>query len=369
MGSTPSLPAAPTNVDFAAPLSKVSYQSLYSFKGQPDGQTPNPDLIEAGGALYGTTTAGGTANFGTLFKITTGGSEAPIYSFTTSTGATAPDGGVIESGGTFFGTTSTAVFAITKGTPRILHTFAGLSDGFDAQGPVVLAGGKLYGATQLGGLNKCNSGCGTLFDVTPAGTGQVLYKFHGGRDGEVPTGSLIDVNGTLYGTTSYGGAHNEGTVFKISPSGNKTVLYNFAGDDDGSGPSGNLLYAKGTLYGAARYNGVKAQGTIFSLNLRNGKFTLLHGFLGSPKDGGSPNGGLVIVNGTIYGTTVVGGHGDNGTVFSITRSGKENILYEFKSGNDGQNPQAGLVHIKGKLYGTTFHGGKYGKGTIFKLSS
>lgn len=366
MGSTPSLPAQPAN-DFAAPLSKVSYQSLYSFKGTPDGQTPNPDLIEVNGALYGTTTSGGTDNFGSIFKITTGGSEAPIYSFAGGTVTTSPDGGVIESGGTFFGTTTTAVFAVKDGVERTVHTFSGLSGGYEAQGPLVFAGGKLYGTTPLGGLNQCNSGCGTIFAVTPGGSGGVLYKFRGGHDGQNPQGSLINAKGTLYGTTSYGGAHNAGSVFKISPSGNKVALYSFTGGDDGSYPTGNLLYANGTLYGAARYGGVKAQGTIFSLSLKNGKFTLLHGFLGNPKDGGSPNGGLVIRKGTLYGTTSIGGHGDNGTVFSISKSGKEQILYEFKSGNDGQGPQAGLVDIKGTLYGTTSHGGTSSRGTIFKL--
>jgi uncharacterized repeat protein (TIGR03803 family) len=369
MGSTPSLPAQPASAALAVPLSKASYQSLYSFKGQPDGQTPNADLIESNGALYGTTVVGGSANFGSIFKITTGGSEAPIYGFAAGTGSNSPNEGVIESGGTFFGTTDTAVFAVTNGTERILHTFAGGADGYGAQGPLVFAAGKLYGATQLGGINasSCNSGCGTIFDVTPGGSDQVLYKFRGGHDGQVPTGSLINVKGTLYGTTSYGGAHDGGTIFKISPSGNKAVLYSFTEEDDGARPSGNLLYANGVLYGATRYNGVKAQGAIFALNLKSGKLTVLHGFLGTPKDGGSPNGGLVIVNGIIYGTTVIGGHGDHGTIFSVSKSGKEQVLYEFKGGHDGETPQAGLVNIKGTLYGTTSLGGTAGKGTVFKL--
>jgi uncharacterized repeat protein (TIGR03803 family) len=367
MGSTPALPGQPANADLATPLSQGGYQSLYSFKGQPDGQTPNADLIESNGALYGTTVVGGSANFGSIFKITTGGSEMPIYSFAAGAGSNSPNEGVIESGGTFFGTTDTAVFAVTNGTERILHTFAGGADGYGAQGPLVFAGGKLYGATQLGGLNSCNSGCGTIFDVTPGGSDQVLYKFRGGHDGDVPTGSLINVKGTLYGTTSYGGAHDGGTIFKISPSGNKVVLYSFTEENDGARPSGNLLYANGVLYGAARYNGVKAQGAIFALNLKSGKVTVLHGFLGAPKDGASPNGGLVIIKGTIYGTTAIGGHGDNGTIFSVSKSGKEQILYEFKSGHDGQTPLAGLVNIKGTLYGTTSAGGTAGKGTVFKL--
>src|SRR5580704_4180102 len=90
----PSLPPQLPAQAFDVPSASAAYSVLYSFKGQPDGQTPNPDLIEANGALYGTTSAGGTANFGTIFKITTGGSEAPVYSFAGGTGSTEPDGGV-----------------------------------------------------------------------------------------------------------------------------------------------------------------------------------------------------------------------------------------------------------------------------------
>jgi uncharacterized repeat protein (TIGR03803 family) len=305
----PSLPAQSPAQSFDAPGAAVAYHTLYSFKGQPDGDTPNPDLIVINGAMYGTTVSGGTANFGSVFKMTTEGSEQPIFSFLAGTGSNSPNGGVIEANGTFFGTTSTVVFAVKSGVERILHPFAGGADGYDAQGPLVFANGKLYGATQLGGVNQCNSGCGTIFDVTPGGSDHVLYKFRGGHDGQVPEGSLIEVKGTLYGTTSYGGAHNAGTVFKISASGDKDVLYSFTGDDDGSYPTGNLLFSDGTLYGTARLNGVKAQGTVFALGL-NGKFTLLHGFTGGTNDGGSPNGGLVIDNGTLYGTTANGGRGD-----------------------------------------------------------
>ena len=320
----------------------------------------------ANGALYGTTASGGTANFGTIFKITTEGSEQPIYSFPGGNTTTSPNDGVIEANGSFFGTTTTAVFAVKAGVERTLHAFGGLAGGYDAQGPLVFSRGKLYGITQLGGLNQCNSGCGTIFDVTPAGSDQILYKFRGGHDGQDPQGSLIEVKGTFYGTTSYGGAHGAGTVFKIGASGNKDMLYSFTGGDDGSYPTGNLLFSNGTLYGCARYNGVKAQGTVFSVSL-NGKFTLLHGFTAGNNDGGSPNGGLAIDHGTLYGTTASGGHGDKGTVFSINRAGKEQLLYAFKGGSGGEVPLAGLVDIKGTLYGTTVRGGRSGRGTVFKL--
>ena len=67
------------------------------------------------------------------------------------------------------------------------------------------------------------TGCGTVFKMTPLGQETILYKFkyqftgHGGQDGRTPSSGLIDVGGTLYGTTVAGGAHSDGTVFAVTP--------------------------------------------------------------------------------------------------------------------------------------------------------
>lgn len=86
-------------------------------------------------------------------------------------------------------------------------------------------------------------------------------------------------------------------------------------------------------------------------------------------DGGNPIGDLVLVNGTFYGTTLNGGSGNHGTVFEVSPSGVEHVLYRFQGQPDGSNPFAGLIDINGTLYGTTQNGGSSDRGTVFKVST
>jgi uncharacterized repeat protein (TIGR03803 family) len=71
---------------------------------------------------------------------------------------------------------------------------------------------------------------------------------------------------------------------------------------------------------------------------------------------------LIDVNGTFYGTTAAGGAYDYGTIFSLTRSGIERVLYSFAEPPDGQNPRADLTAVNGKLFGTTAEGGAFTSG-------
>ncbi len=94
---------------------------------------------------------------------------------------------------------------------------------------------------------------------------------------------LLNVNGTFYGTTGQGGAENDGTVYSITQSGAETVIHSFAGYPyDGANPRAGLINIKGTLYGATRTAGAQYyvhQGTVFSMTL-SGKETILHNFGG-----------------------------------------------------------------------------------------
>src|SRR5438105_1233774 len=73
---------------------------------------------------------------------------------------------------------------------------------------------------------------------------KVLHSFGSGADGSVPFASVIDVSGTLYGTTFGGGTHGAGTVFALDPTaGVETVLYSFCSRKDcadGQGPDAGL---------------------------------------------------------------------------------------------------------------------------------
>jgi len=190
----------------------------------------------------------------------------------------------------------------------------------------------------------------------------VLYSFKGGSgDGASREAALLDVNGTLYGTTSYGGANNDGAVFAITPTGTETVLHSFNGSD-GRSPQADLLNVNGTLYGATSEGGDCSSigcGTVYSITTAGTK-TVLHSFAGG-KAGAYPYAGLINVKGTLYGTTEAGGAYCSasygcGTVFAIKPSGKEIVLHSFGGSGDGESPYASLLDVNGTLYGTTGFG-------------
>lgn len=259
----------------------------------------------------------------------------------------------------------------------VLYSFQGPpKDGESPSEALLNVNGTLYG-TSGGGKH----GAGTVFATTTSGKETVFYDFKGGStDGANPSGALLNLNGTLYGATSYGGANDKGVIFAITTTRHETVLYSFkGGSSDGAQPSGALLNVNGILYGTTTSGGSSSCGgggcgTAFSITT-SGKETVLHHFRGGKTDGQSPNGSLVNVSGKLYGTTNAGGANCTrgvacGTVFSITTSGKETVLHSFKGADtDGQSPDAGVIYVKGKLYGTTLAGGAYGAGTVFSITT
>jgi uncharacterized repeat protein (TIGR03803 family) len=204
----------------------------------------------------------------------------------------------------------------------------------------------------------------------------LVHTFTGGTDGGNPlSGFVIGPAGNLYGTASAGGSSGIGVVFKLSQSGQQTILHNFTGGADGSTPEGSLiLNAAGNLFGTTMAGGASNAGTVFKIT-RNGKETVLYSFAGNP-DGANPVARLAIDKaGNLYGTTTAGGANGNGTIFKLVHpkvsSGKwvETVLYSFGSGTDGSVPVAGVtLDAKGNLYGTTSAGGTYGDGTVFQLT-
>ena len=237
-------------------------------------------------------------------------------------------------------------------TESILYEFHGGNGGGrpDALTPI---NGTLYGTTEVGGT----SSYGVAFSITPSGKEATLYSFLGGTDGAFPVGAMVAVNGTLYGITEVGGANNNGTVYAITSAGKEAVLYRFAGGSDGSNPVAGLTNVNGTLYGTTARGGTSGFGTVFKITT-SGNESVLYSFAGG-SDGAAPYSSLINLNGTLYGTTTTGGgaSGGDGTVFKITTSGKETVLYRFAGGLDGAFPYSGLAVVSGTLYGTTTHGG------------
>jgi hypothetical protein len=198
--------------------------------------------MDKSGSLYGTATAAGSGNSGTVFELRPNGSGG--YDFT------------------------------------LLYAFQGGADGAGPVGGLAMdAGGNLFGTASLGGIGFGEFG--TVFKLTPNGSGgfdfSVVHAFQGGADGAVPIGNLIvDGSGNLYGTTSLDGLGSLysysyfGTIFKLAPDGNggysESVLYNFLGGDDGANPQAGLIMdAGGKLYGTAMNAGANSDGVVFSL--------------------------------------------------------------------------------------------------------
>lgn len=230
----------------------------------------------------------------------------------------------------------------------------------------------------------------TQADTLPKHAGkaqyQVLFSFGSnvrGLDGVRPEANLINLNGSLYGTTAGGGVsglYDYGTVFRISTSGKEKVIYRFQGGADGATPEAALVELKGVLYGTTYAGGsgcggfYAGCGTVFSVT-PSGKETVLHRFAGiSPGDGFQPTVPLVAVGKNLYGTTTFGGVCKSGVIFRVTTDGKERILHDFcatSTNHDGAYPTAGLINVGGVLYGTASEGqGRYyNGGTVFKITT
>lgn len=312
-----------------------TFTDLYSFTGGSDGGDPVAALVQdTSGNLYGTTVYGGPANYGVVFEVTTSGTETVLHSFT-----------------------------------------GGSTDGADSYAPLLLdSAGNLYGTTGYGGA----SDLGVVFKIDSAGKETILHSFAGApTDGAAPfQGLVMDEKGNLYGTTETGGTSGEGTVFKLSPKGKETVLHSFAGGaSDGAGPSyGSLLMDKaGNLYGVTEYGGPSDKGVLYKLTAK-GKLTVLHSFAGGSSDGCWPFGTVAMDEaGNLYGTTSQcgsSGYDSYGTVWKVSKKGKETILYNWGGGTSGGcYPYAGVVlDSKGNLYGNTNVCGAYDDGIVWDSS-
>ena len=357
-----------------------TFTILYSFTNGADGGQPYSSLVrDSAGNLYGTTAVGGAAGFGTVFKMGKTGKETVLYSFSGGADGANPWAGLTwgpkghlygttEGGGTAgFGT----VFKITKtGKKTVLHNFTGTAG--DGAYPFSLlvwdTAGKLYGTTYKGGA----SGNGTVFKMTKTGKLTVLYSFKGASDGENPyDGVVLDPAGNLYGTTFGAFGIDYGTVFKLNTAHKEKVLHNFTGGADGGYPyyGGLVRDAAGNLYGTTSFGGAHQYfGTVFKVS-KTGQQTVLYSFTGQA-DGGQPNASVILDSaGNLYGTTVGGGAAGHGTVFKLDKTGTETVLYSFMGGTDAAAPNADLLRdAAGNLYGTSIAGGASGGGTVFKLT-
>lgn len=409
-GGSTALPAQPVTSMFADPLAHDGLETIHSFRAAfPNG------LVAYNGLFYGTNVAAGGKNYGNVFSLDASGQEQVLRVFRGGTDPAYPTAGLIVVNGVLYGTTAHGgtgwrhnkqcqtgpppsggegcgtVFSITtSGEVRVLHSFKGGSDGNFPFAGLTLLNGKLYGVTLVGGTrHPCGqyigTGCGTVFEVSMSGEERIVYRFRGGKDGAAPEGTLLALDGELFGTTYSGGdktcdRSRCGTLFEVTTSGSEDVLYRFKGGKDGANPQAGLVSAGGALFGTTTGGGAACYGygcgTIFKATAA-GTERVLYRFKGIP-DGAYPTSQLTEVNGALYGVTPGGGAqcdapsgADTGTIFELTTTGTEKIVHRFACetySSDGAQPAAPLVYSAQKLYGTTTSGGRHDEGTAFALS-
>lgn len=372
------------------------YEVVHSFDNSGGGAyRPEGRLILDGGVLYGVTISGGLNDKGTVFRINTDGSDYEVlFSYGgAASGTVIPDGPLTLVDGVFYGVTDFggtmnqgAVYKLNMdGTGfELVHSFGTVAgEGFfrspggasGAGGTTLLAvGSTLYGTTPLGGSTTATTGgvgYGTIFKVNTDGSGyQVMHSFWSiAKDGANPHGELTLVGSTLYGAAPIGGARDAGALFKINTDGSGyKVLYSFHSiANDGTRPVDGLLTFGNTLYGvtdrggSTSVGGTNGEGTAFKINTDGSGYQILHHFGAVSQDGEEPNGPLVRVGATFYGTTQTGGANTYNTGFSYTGTG---TIFKITGGITAVPPVVTTLVASGiTVNGATLNGTVNAKGT------
>ncbi len=321
------------------------------------------------GTLYGTTDEYGSGGYGTAFALRPSGSQ----------------------------------YLLT-----VLHAFADGNDGAWPTSPLIVdAGGAVYGAAGGGGSDGClSNGCGVIYKLTHTGSTYaetILHAFlgtyGGNRDGEGPGGTFVlTASGELFGVTAAGGSpcENDGTVYKLTPSRGsyfESILERFPGCKKPRGmPNGLSADATGALY-VSSFSGGRGGcpnsrsgcGAAIKLTPVRSGYRATHIYDFRPdRTGQGPTGGFVVAaDGTLYGSTNLGGYGGKGCRYSSTFPSRGcGVLFKLvptPSGyvytaifrfnhRDGDDPSALTADATGALYGTTIVGGRFGYGTVFKFT-
>lgn len=365
-----------------------AFQLLYEFPSSgPGPYHPSTRLLEySDGFFYGTTSGGGTSDYGTIFKFSTSAGVTLLASFQGTNGLHPYGGLVQDDNGEFYGVTTSGgdnfpgptfgtVFRMTpEGELVSLFSF-GQTNGNSPKGPLVLGkDGCLYGTASSGGAN----GLGTIFRVTTNGTLTTLHSFDGTHGGNPNPGLIWGSDDCLYGTTQYGGSNfigglsGSGTVFRVTTNGELTVLVYFNGTNGFRPAAGLSPYLEDSFAGTTEAGGTAGFGTVFQVTT-NGNLTTLYSFDGMA--GISPFSEMTEGNdGNLYGTTAyshVNSTLTNGTVYMLTTNGMLTTL-AFLDGTNGLHPFTGLTLASdGYLYGAMADATAdftYNGGTLYRVA-
>ena len=257
--------------------------ALFDFDGGANGANPEGGVVLGpDGSLYGTTYGGGSHDGGTIFKISRTGGPPQVTTLAS------------------FGDIKTTVPLSANPQPTA-EDLKNVNGGWPSTQLVLGGDNYLYGVT--GSANGLSSG--TIYRISPSGGGidyRYIFMSKGAKDyGNSPFTISKGSDGMLYGTTN-GGCLGYGTVFQFNPalSGAAAIktIYKFrehmpnAADDDGTVANQLIQASDGTLYGTTNLGGPYGRGVVFSLTL-GGVYKVLHPFGGRESN---PSGGLVLVH-------------------------------------------------------------------------
>ncbi len=366
-----------------AVMAAATFNVLHSFDNT-NGATPTRGVTQGSdGSFYGTTYNGGQFNRGTVYKLDANSNFSVVHNFADDHTDLPWDGGEPDSGitidanGSLVGATTVSTLDFRARVFKIdingAFRFFGGAFGYHVfpNGQLALGSdSSLYGTAD--GDN--NFGAGLVYKIEPSGNFSTLHVFNGcyvcpGReDGKSPReGVTLDINGNLYGTTSDGGSlgtSQGGVVFKIAASGVYSILRSFDDPTYGTMPSSRVIVASdGSLYGTTLLGGSLDFGVMYKID-PSGVYSVLHNF--DNTTGGKPTDIINIKDGSFYGTTTVGGQFGFGTVFKLDPSGIYSVLHDFDN-TGGAEPNGISFGRDGNLYGTTAKGGQFGFGTIFSV--
>ena len=302
---------------------------LHTFANGQDGGAPKSPPVEGtDGNFYGTTNTGGANGWGTVYQVTSSGGFKTIYSFVSFADGADPWAPLVQGAdGSFYaatfegGSSGQGVFfkITTSGQFTSITNFSGIGG---VIGPLVQAGdGNFYGTSSLGG----SAALGTVFKITPGGAVTVLHNFTGTPDGSTPNAGLVLANdGNFYGVTSAGGNSTNcqsgcGTIFQMTPAGKVTILHNF---DHLGGflPNVTLLqHTNGIFYGDTVEGGTSTTctagcGVFFSLN------TGLSPFIKTLPSFGNVGAPITILGSNLSGATSVQFNGTPATFNVVSAS-------------------------------------------------
>jgi uncharacterized repeat protein (TIGR03803 family) len=378
-------------IGVALSASAQTYEVLHNFSANhTDGAQPDGPLVQGfDGHFYGTTSSGGPGGargYGTFFKVSTGGATTILHNFTKADSY--PKFTLLLSQfGNFYGTTTISptgdygdFYKMTpSGDETILFQFCALpncADGFGASSMIWDWDLNIRVTTTEAGGGLAPSG--TILRLTPEGQETVIHTFcelYRCADGALPSAMILATDGNFYGTTAglVNYPYNRGTIFVLGPKVPFTTLHTFCPSQPdcfgGFSPESLIQGSDGSLYGTTSLGGAHGDGTIFKISTA-GDFSVLYNFcsLANCADGFGTSRPLVEgTDGNFYGINTYWGTGRAGTLYRITPAGSFTLLHTFDSSTDGGGPVALVQGTDGAFYGATAGGGTNGGGTIFRL--